>query len=353
MALKFSYTVSAIAISAALSLTACNSSSDGGASDVESIDVETINESGVDVGTDDGSSSNVDAVVDSSDSACVDVAPVGDGWGWDGTQSCVLGDTSDGSTASAGIDTNTSSIDAARINLLGLLKLDPDSDEADFATALFGQLPSTFTGEQLRNFYAPTTDNCRVTTIDPNATDEPQLNVFDDRLNLLSAGETLVLTSGDGTFATLTSSPGTVGPVYQTNIALNVDRPNGLTVDIPGEVFPEFSGVPIADVPGLQITSPSTGQNVDASTSFTWNGSNAQQSIVEVYTIGIGANGQEILVGCSLVDDGSFTFPESVRAQMGDNFDDTFTAYLRIVYNVARNGEALLVTANSVFGIQQ
>lgn len=350
VAKNLSYTLCAIAVSIALSITACDSkglrvtSSGGTGNNTSPANIDSSPDGNVVPAGDSADSSNG---LDSSDIACVDTPPVGDGWGWDGTQTCRVGDTSVGLTE---IDTNISSIDAASINLLGLLELGPNSNQAGYSSAVFGQLQRTLTGEQLRNFYAPNTDSCRVTLADQNTTEEPQLNVFGDRLPLVSAGDTVMLSSGAGTFATLTSSPGGDGPVYRTDVGSNVARPNGLNVDIPGQVFPAYPGVRVTDAPGLQLVAPAAGQGVDAFSFFNWNRNDSRLSVVEISTVGIGANNQEITIECSMIDDGSFSFPESVRLQMGDNFNDSSTTYARIVYTFARNGDSLLVTANSVFG---
>jgi len=292
--------------------------------------------------TGDGSGANS---ADGSGSASGDGAGAGAGAG-----------AGDGAGAGAGDGSATGADDVSgdgdRVNLLGLLKLEPNSTEADFATALFGRIPNGLTGAEIQNFYAPTSDTCSVTPFSSNDGVEPQLNVFGERLDLISAGETVVLSSGAGTFATLSGSEGSAGPIYRTDVVLNIERPGGLFADVLGDEFPAFSDAPIGDVPALQITNPPAGQPVDAFNLFTWDGNEGQLSVVEFYTGGIGANNQEILVGCTTVDDGSFSFPESVRAEMGDNFQEDWSVALRVVYNISRNRDAVLVTANSVFGFR-
>jgi len=294
---------------------------------------------GVGVTGDGSGADSADGAGDDSGDGTGDGAGTGDGTG-----------TGDGDGSATGADGVSG--DGDRVNLLGLLKLEPNSTEADFATALFGRIPDGLTGAEIQNFYAPTSDTCSVTPFASNDGVEPQLNVFGDRLDLISAGETVVLSSGAGTFATLSSSEGSAGPIYRTDVALNIERPGGLSADVLGDEFPVFSDAPIGDVPALQITNPPAGQPVDAFNLFTWDGNEGQLSVVEFYTGGTGANNQEILVGCTTVDDGSFSFPESVRAEMGDNFQEDWSVALRVVYNISRNGDAVLVTANSVFGFR-
>jgi len=196
------------------------------------------------------------------------------------------------------------------------LKLQPDTSSPDFASALFGNLPGTITAGQVQAAFDLSTDTCRVTPIEAINSAGPKVDIFGLQLDLISAGDTVMLSSNAGTFATLNSGKGPTGPLYNTDVALNVATPSGLTADVTGAEFPSFLNAPIADVPALQVTSPAAGQNVDAF--------------------------------CTAVDDGSFAFPESVRAQLGNNFDDFETTYLRIVYNTALNGDSLLITGNSI-----
>jgi len=204
------------------------------------------------------------------------------------------------------------------------LKLQPDTSSPDFASALFGNLPGTITAGQVQAAFDLSTDTCRVTPIEAINSAGPKVDIFGLQLDLISAGDTVMLSSNAGTFATLNSGKGPTGPLYNTDVALNVATPSGLTADVTGAEFPSFLNAPIADVPALQVTSPAAGQNVDAFSFFQWNANNEPLSVVEIYSTGIDANGQE------------------------DNFDDFETTYLRIVYNTALNGDSLLITGNSI-----
>ncbi len=305
-------------------------------SDGESINIADLGaDDGADAGADDGTGTGTDA--EGTDAEGTDA----EGTDADGTGTGTAGEITVGS---GGGD---------RVNLLGLLKIEPNISEADFARALFGRLPDGLTGDEIQNFYAPTSDTCQVTSGITNELDTTQFNGFEQQIALISSGETLVISSDAGTFATLNSVQGPSGPVYQTNVALNVDLPGGLTADVVGDEFPAFSGAPIADVPALQVFNPPAGQDLTAFDVFNWNTNEDSLSVVEFYTGGIGANGEPIVIGCTAVDDGSFAFPDSVRAEMGDSYEEVWSVSLRVVYNISRNGDALLVTANSVFGARQ
>ena len=299
----------------------------------------------------------------SSEPVCVDTDPVGDGWGWDGTQSCRIGDVTDTSADSddanpvnnnqvAANTVNEVTGDGSTINLIGLLKLEPADAETETTRALFGRLQNSLTSAEVINSYVPSSDTCEVALANANDSDEPQLTGFDQIPSLISSGETVVVSSNAGTFTTLSRVQGSAGPYYEAGDGLNVAQPSGLTLDVLGDEFPAFSGINISDVPPLRISNPPLGQSIDAFNFFTWNANNAPLSVVEIYTGGIGANNQEIVVSCIVVDDGNFTFPQFVRTRMGVNFIEDWSAYLRVVYTFSRNGDALMATANSERGIR-
>jgi len=192
-----------------------------------------------------------------------------------------------------GPDINTNEV---LINQLGFLKLQPDTSTPNFATALFGNLPNTITAGQVQAVFDLTTDTCRVTPVEAINFEAPKLDIFGLQPDLTSAGETVMLSSNAGTFATLNSSDGPTGPLYNTDVALNVATPSGLTADITGAEFPSFMNVRIEDVPALQVTSPAAGQNVDAFSFFQWRANIEPLSVVEIYSTGIDANGQEVTI---------------------------------------------------------
>ena len=252
-------------------LAACT---DGGSVSRGTLPADTVSPTGsdgesiniADLGSDDGTGTGTGTGVDGSDA---------------GTDT---GD--DAGTGTAG-EITVGSGGADRVNLLGLLKIEPNISEADFARALFGRLPDGLTGDEIQNFYAPTSDTCQVTSGITNELDTMRFNGFEQQIALISSGETLVISSDAGTFATLNSVQGPSGPVYQTNVALNVDLPGGLTADVVGDEFPAFSGAPIADVPALQVFNPPAGQDLTAFDVFNWNANEDSLSVVEFYTGGI------------------------------------------------------------------
>lgn len=246
-------------------------------------------------------------------------------------------------------DENTVS-ESELLNLVGLLKIEPNSTDADFSRALFGRLETSESAQALEDYYIPPTDSCQFSRRE-NAfvNPPPEFRILDQLPIQISAGENVIVSSSAGTYATLNREIDDSGPIYKTNVQLIGSAPTGLTVDIPGDQFPAFSDIRIIDVPALQVTNPITGQNVTADTEFRWIPNNTGRSVFEINTSGpTGVNDEVIEVSCGVVDDGSFSFPESIRAEIGENYNDNWTSFLRIVYNVVQRDDAIVFTANSV-----
>ena len=304
-------------------------------------------DAGANISTDSGSS----AVVGSDNSADA------------GSTSGVISDSSSDDNSIAAPDNNTvidNNTDAGSdadsvvafadnpMDLVGLLKLEANSTETDFSRLLLGRLDRSLTAAEIEQWYAPSTDVCEVNVVDNSGNSTvPDFYVFDQQLALISGGENVILSSDAGTYATLSRANGE-SPFYKTDVALLGDAPANLSLDIPGDEFPAFSNVEIGNVTEFQINNPLEGQIVTPNTDFNWVANNVPRSVVEIYVGGTGINNQPIEIGCTIVDDGSFNFPAAVRAEMGDDFTSDWSAYLRIIYKVAQNGNAIVFTANSI-----
>ena len=241
-------------------------------------------------------------------------------------------------------------LDNRVLTQVGLIKMEPNSLDADFSRGVFGQLDTGLTAHVIESSFAPSTDVCEVTrTVNAPAEAVPPLVIFDQRPVLISAGENVIVSSDAGTYVTLTRQQDANGPFYGTDTALTGAKPSGLIVDVPGEQFPTFTGVAFTDVVPLQFTGPSDSQAINAATEFTWVANNVNRSVIEIYLGATDVSTNEVTqIGCTVVDDGSFSFSAEVRDQIGANFIADWSTYLRIAYNVARSGDAIVFTANSV-----
>ena len=233
------------------------------------------------------------------------------------------------------------------ITHVGLIKLEPNNISTDFSRGLFGRLTTPLSAAEVSRSYAPQEDFCEVYETDNTILPGPVLRIYEQQATLLSAGENLTLSGDSGTLATLNRFDVETGPYYRPDVAIGRTAQNGLLIDIPGDQFPQFASVPFNNVPALQVTSPATDALVTGSTQFSWNAHNITGSVFELYSGGIAGDGSSISITCTLIDDGSFTFPESTLALIGD-YQADWTGYLRIAYNAVIQGDAVVFTANSV-----
>ena len=251
-----------------------------------------------------------------------------------------------------GLDGVTTSMTSnGTVNSVGLIKLEPIGVSADSTRGLFGEFSETLTEQEVRDSYMPPADICIVTlAADENATEATdEFLILDQTATLVSAGESLVLTDDNGTYATLQQTTGLSGPVYQPETELSQSAGANLSIDIPGDQFAAFPGIAVPPVPAFQVVSPANGENVSVDTFFQWVPNDVPGSVIELYTSGFStASNEAIFISCALVDDGLFGFPEDIQAQMSPGYDDDWTSLLRIAYNVAADGDAMVFVANSV-----
>ena len=302
----------------------------------------TVAGTGTDIGT--GTITGADG----SSDADSDIGTIG-GTDSDGTTTGMNSGTGTAGSGT-GLDGVTNSRTANGIvNSVGLIKLEPIGVTVDNTRGLFGDLPQPRADQEIRDWYMPPADSCNITFLNSQIINPDDFIVRDQVANLVSAGDSLVLTDVNGTFATLQQFNGPVGPEYQPESEINQSAGADLSVDIPGDNFTGFANIAVPPVPALNFSAPAVGSNVTTSTFFQWQSSNVPGSVVEIFTSGVStATNEEIFIACSLVDDGSFTFPADIQARMGANFDDFFTSALRIVYNVAAEDDTLVFIANSV-----
>lgn len=176
----------------------------------------------------------------------------------------------------------------------------------------------------------------------------------------LSAGEVLTVTGDAGTYTELQKQPPLVLTFYSTadDESIPGAPPANLILDIPGDTFPQFSHISFPAVPTLTLTAPASLNDLTASSTFTWNGTNDADSII---SIDISSTKVDLAtfdltstdISCRVRDDGSFTLPANVAAEIGaDFFLDSVSAYVsRSAFKfVAQNDATLLITRGSSVG---
>lgn len=226
-------------------------------------------------------------------------------------------------------------------------------DDAGVASDLVGgffQLASGVDAGYFDSLRRPNSVNCAVDSDDNIDFEEisagyiPSLNGVNKQS--ISAGETLILSSMEGTYAEMTQQP--TGEFLLYNLPNGQSLPDAaipqsLTVDIPGDEFPAFSAVPAPLVETLTGVSISTGDAVSSSSSFFWDAESSSESQVRIYSSTAGGFFLEdgMTVTCIVPDTGQFSFPADIREQLGADF----SGGAPIMSRVSTHSE---VTENSV-----
>lgn len=198
--------------------------------------------------------------------------------------------------------------------------------------------------------YRPAFDTCEVTTTETDIGDIPDIDI-DFAYEFVSAGENIVLTSPAGTWLTLPRQQAFgflfYGFLEDTEIPAPV--PSGLTVDIPGDEFPAYTGVAVPDVAALTGVSTGAGM-ITPDTVFRWDaGDNADVSVsIDVVATSFsGTNISFTTVDCEAADDGEFSFPAATRTELGSGFSAATASLSRTGINFFRKGNSLLIVSNS------
>lgn len=181
-----------------------------------------------------------------------------------------------------------------------------------------------------------TSELCEVTTSDDFD------DIEDSPFDTVSAGDNIVISSPAGTFVTLVPELDDGDLAYDVEDGATVPSPlpSGLTVDIPGDVFPAFSNVAVPDVDPLTGVETSGPDNMSVS----WNpGSNDGPilaiSVIDI-TSGAGAT-------CFTADDGEFSFPADVQAELDADFTASAISLIRLDNNIVSQGDVVLSVSNN------
>ncbi|MEM7255938.1 MAG: hypothetical protein AAF404_00975 [Pseudomonadota bacterium] len=233
------------------------------------------------------------------------------------------------------------------ISQVGLVKVEAVNTDNDFSRGLFTEMDTPLSAQEVLEFFVPESDLCEVSRYNAAFPPGGAFKIYDQEPTLISSGSNITLTSGADVYANLERQivEGT-GLVYRSNSALDENIPDNLVLNIPGEVFPGFANVALSNVPQLQVSAPT--DTVTENTEFVWNANTDPLSVFEIYA---GYNSPEtnqvIEIGCTVIDDGQFSFSEATRGELGEGFTADWFSYLRVVYDVAESGDALLLVANS------
>jgi len=252
-----------------------------------------------------------------------------------------------GSSTSGSVDTgNTGGTGGSSVDQIGIIDVDQLGFDGFVSnielSAGFISSSSLINPDFFTSQLKPSSDVCNVQQDVPvsGQNDPDFLGINNSDIRTISAGETITFTSPEGTYATLNREVALGFTGYSLELDGNNTVPAGLTVDIPGDEFPAFSNVAVPAVASLTGLIISTGELVNSSSTITWDGTPDSGSTISisVYSEIDFANiltSTRTEVECVVVDDGSFSFPAAIQAQMGSlsTFD----------YYIGRNNVKLLM----------
>lgn len=159
----------------------------------------------------------------------------------------------------------------------------------------------------------------------------------------ISAGGNLLMSSLAGSYADLVQQ--SAGETISYTASSTLPRPpNGLTLDIPGDTFPQFTAVQIPDLEDLEITSPADGELLRSDTTIRWNAASDRTNSRVLLT----ASDADVTVTCSLADDGRFTFSGATQAELGELFAATSLSIRRQNFVSPTRGDSGLIIITSI-----
>ena len=228
----------------------------------------------------------------------------------------------------------------------GVIRVDHDTSTAQTRLdAVFCELNTPASAARIDEAFLSATDSCVVSNdgLSVNDTATPLLCSAALPAQSISAGENLTVSSNAGTYADLTQEITIDNITYTTNSPLP-RPPNGLTMDIPGETFPQFTAVSIQDLQDLVISSPMSGELLRSDTEITWNAATDSPDSRLLLT----ASDADVTVTCSLADDGSFSFSTATQAQLGELFAASSLTIRRQNFTSPTRGDSGLVIITSI-----
>lgn len=236
--------------------------------------------------------------------------------------------------------------DTVALNEYGVIRIAHDTSTAQTQVdAVFCALSRATSAGDIDEQFLTDTDSCTVFNGDAAQTTGLAPLGCSDALpaQTISAGGNLLMSSAAGSYADLAQQ--TAGEVITYAAASTLPRPpGGLTVDIPGDTFPQFSAVQIPDLEDLEVTSPESGEALRSDSAIRWNAASDRTNSRMLLT----ASDADVTVTCSLTDDGRFNFPSATQAELGDLFSATSVSFRRQNIVSPTRGDSGLVIITSI-----
>ncbi len=196
-----------------------------------------------------------------------------------------------------------------------------------------------------RNSVPMALDTCKLRITETIPSDATTIGFPEATFNLVSAGESLTLTSDAGTYATINLSED------RFEVAPH-PAPTPLTLDIAGDVFPAFTGVSVPDVIAVQNFSPRSNETLQADTTISWTPTGLPDHSINLALFDFPASDRVVDLRCHVADDGSFTLPADVIAALDTSLGSGFALdgmqQDRRSDALVIQGDALLVVSKSL-----
>jgi len=170
----------------------------------------------------------------------------------------------------------------------------------------------------------------------------------------IDAGDSIVISSDAGTFATIQSQSAGSFLFYtlpDMQVLPTGALPESLRVDIAGGQFPAYSNVKVPSVSSLNNVSYGDGANVLPSSVFSWTPSDVSGSLVRIFASTAGGffDDNGVTVTCLAPDTGTFQFPESIQAKLGPDFMGGAPIISRIAVRTESTADSVLFVIRESF----
>ncbi len=172
----------------------------------------------------------------------------------------------------------------------------------------------------------------------------------------VSAGESVVLTSSAGTFATLDRQIAADFIFYDVETMFMLGEqvvPQDMLVDIPGSTdIPSILSAPVPVLEPLGSVDINGSASVSASSRFSWTPASQPGTLLRIFTSTAGGFFLEdgVTVTCLVPDTGSFSFPADVQRQLGSDFVGSTPIVSRLAISTVQVESTVLYVMRESFG---
>lgn len=248
---------------------------------------------------------------------------------------------------------------AGDITHYGAISIGDDLGEASDLVASFYRLDSAVSASFLKTMLSGSATFCQVQ--DDGVIDFEEISagflptVPGIGKTAVSAGDSIVLSSPGGVYATLREQPAAGFLFYDLptmSMLMAGPVPEGLVVDVPGSPeIPMIEGAEVPVVTTLVGASYGSGNTISAGTQFVWEPSSNPAAMIRIFASTAGGFFLEdgVTVTCVAPDTGSFNFPSDIQAQLGLDFIGGAPLISRVVINPVQVDSTLFYVIRESF----